>query len=58
MDVATHEQEGSTDEFNEKENDQYAAIPKDRTLQHNSTYVGTASAISRRLIHFCLVIVL
>lgn len=44
MDVATHEQEGSTDEFNEKENDQYAAIPKDRMITAaNLTYVGTAS---------------
>ena len=44
MDVATQEQEGETREFSEKENDQYAAVPKDAKVSAaNLTYVGTAS---------------
>ena len=47
MNVATHEQQGSSDEFNEKENDQYASIPKDiRFTGANLTYLGTASGSS------------
>ena len=44
MDVATQEQEGETRDFSEKENDQYAAVPKDAKVSAaNLTYVGTAS---------------
>jgi len=43
MNVATQEQEGSTEDFAEKENDQYASIPKDRKITSaNLTYIGTA----------------
>lgn len=44
MNVATHEQEGSTSDFSSKENDQYASIPKDnRVTAANLTYVGTCT---------------
>ena len=44
MSVATQEQEGSTQDFVEKENDQYASIPKDRKITAaNLTYVGSTS---------------
>ena len=43
MQVETHEQSGGTDVFVEKENDQYAEVPKDiKITAANLTYVGTA----------------
>ena len=47
MDVATQEQEGETREFSEKENDQYAAVPKDaKILLLTSRMWGLPLAIS------------
>lgn len=47
MNVETQEQSGSTDVFVQKENDQYAEVPRDvKITGANLTYIGTCSAES------------